>query len=71
METQTIIQENHRLKILHNTAAGLLWRLEQGGYIQTTDQAAEAELQYWREIGRGVVKQATQLLNPANRTPID
>lgn len=62
-EPDHLTAENQRLRELLNTAAGLLYRLEQYHYINTDDDESEAQLDHWRDIGRTVVKQARTLLN--------
>lgn len=55
--------ENQKLRELLNIAAGLLFRLEEYKCIQTDDEEFEDQLDHWREIGLGVVAQASALLN--------
>ncbi|MGR9088667.1 MAG: hypothetical protein ACU841_16580 [Gammaproteobacteria bacterium] len=60
---QSLLQENQRLRQALNTAAGLLFRLEEYRCIQTDDDEFQTTLDHWRHIGLDIVNQARILLN--------
>lgn len=55
----------NKTRDLLNTAAGLLMRLDNHGFINTgdDDDYRKEQLDHWRSIGHDVVKNAQKLLN--------
>lgn len=51
------------LKEQLNIAAGLLFRLEKYGYINTYDDESQSQVDHFRGIGMQVVKDARRLLD--------
>lgn len=49
-----------------NTLAGVFWRLERYGYIQTFDEAEEGQCAHWKAIGHEAMEEVRRLLPSLN-----